>query len=168
MGCRWHIPLFPTILTSLSECHIFFLVLTSPDVFHHPSHHHWHTQSEETQHKIDGDDLKLATFQFRAPYLPLRIGSPLPLSSQLSLRLLEPHPSSFPVPQAALIVPMSTLDARPLHTVILSAQVPLPYTILTLTTAPLLQPETAMMLTGGEYPLPPACLHVFSPLSLTP
>jgi len=39
MGRQRHIPLFPTILTSLSECHIFFLVLTSPDVFHHPSHH---------------------------------------------------------------------------------------------------------------------------------
>jgi len=65
---------------------------------------------------------------------------------------------------------MSTSDARPLHTVtshILSAQVPLPYTILTLTTAPLLQPETAMTLTGGEYPLPLACSRILSPLSLT-
>jgi len=39
-----------------------------------------------------------------------------------------------------------------------------PYAVLT--AAPLFQPKTAMSLTGGEYPLPLACLHIHSP-SLT-
>jgi len=84
----------------------FFHVLTSPDLFHHPSHHYQHTQSEETWHKTDGDDLKPATFWFQAPYLRLCVKSPLPLS-QLDLQPLELHPSSLPVPLSAHIIPTS-------------------------------------------------------------
>ena len=74
-------------------------------------------------------------------------------------------PPSFPFcPHCAHV----RLDARPPHTGTsrtLSSQVPLFYTVLT--AAPLLQPEAATTLTGGEYPLPLACLCVLSPLSLT-
>jgi len=105
-------PLPPSLPLWVSATFFFFMfwpILTSATT----SHHCQHTQSEETWHKTDSDDLKLATFWFRAPYLRPRIKSPPPLSSQLDLWPLESLPPSSPV---CLHCAHVSSDARPPHT----------------------------------------------------
>ena len=155
-------PFIPTILTSLSECHIFCLVLTSPDVFHHPSHHCSTLSLKKRSTKSMATTSSQRHFNFENSIFDFASSHPY-LSPHSLICDCQSHtciPSQFPCLPALYPRPLQMPDLFTwLHPAFSVLKYPSP-----IPSSPSPLPETATTLTGGEYPLPLACSRILSPL----